>query len=120
MTLNHIQITNAKPRAKVYKLTDSGGLYLVVQPNEAKLWRMNYRCLGQQKTLYFGAWPEAGIAAARQKRDKARKEMNPAGIERLGPADVVNGKSQPAASRLIACSQRRRGVQPGTRAPPAR
>ncbi len=75
MTLNHIQITNARPRNKAYKLTDSGGLYLVVQPNGAKLWRMNYRYVSRQKTLSFGAWPEVGIAAARHKRDDARKEI---------------------------------------------
>ena len=75
MTLNQIQITNARPRNKAYKLTDSGGLYLVVQPNGAKLWRMNYRYAGRQKTLSFGAWPEVGIAAARQKRDDAKKEL---------------------------------------------
>ena len=73
MALNHIQITNAKPRDKAYKVADSDGLYLVVQTNGAKLWRMNYRHLGRQKTLYFGAWPEVGIAAARQQRDDARK-----------------------------------------------
>ena len=69
MALNHIQITNAKPRNKAYKLADSDGLYLFIQPNGAKLWRMNYRHLGRQKTLYFGAWPEVGIAAARQHHD---------------------------------------------------
>jgi len=75
MALNHIQITNAKPRDKAYKLADSDGLYLFIQPNGAKLWRMNYRHLGRQKTLYFGAWPEVGIAAARQLRDKAREQI---------------------------------------------
>jgi integrase len=87
MTLNHIQITNANPKNKAHKLTDSGGLYLVVQPNGAKLWRMNYRYMGRQKTLYFGAWPEVGIAAARHKRDDARKEiasgLDPATEKRL-------------------------------------
>lgn len=36
---------------------------------------MNNRHLGRQKTLYFGAWPEVGIAAARQQRDEARKQI---------------------------------------------
>ena len=75
MALNHIQITNAKPRDKAYKVADSDGLYLVVQPNGTKLWRMNYRHFGRQKTLYFGAWPEVGIAAARELRDEARKQL---------------------------------------------
>jgi hypothetical protein len=87
MALNHIQITNAKPRDKAYKLADSDGLYLFIQPNGAKLWRMNYRHLGRQKTLYFGAWPEVGIAAARQHRDKAREQiaagLDPAAEKRI-------------------------------------
>ncbi len=87
MALNHIQITNAKPRDKAYKLADSDGLYLFIQPNGAKLWRMNYRHLGRQKTLYFGAWPEVGIAAARQQRDKAREQiaagLDPAAEKRI-------------------------------------
>ncbi|HWI85393.1 MAG TPA: integrase arm-type DNA-binding domain-containing protein [Sphingomonas sp.] len=87
MALNLIQITNAKPRDKAYKLADSDGLYLFIQPNGAKLWRMNYRHLGRQKTLYFGAWPEVGIAAARQQRDKAREQiaagLDPAAVKRI-------------------------------------
>lgn len=75
MTLTHIAIGNAKPRAKAYKLTDSAALYLVVRPNGAKLWRMNYRYLGRQRTLHFGAWPEVGLAAARGKRDDARERL---------------------------------------------
>ena len=87
MALNHIQITNAKPRDKAFKLADSEGLFLFVQPNGTKLWRMNYRHLGRQKTLYFGAWPEIGIAAARQLRDKAREQiaagLDPAAEKRI-------------------------------------
>lgn len=75
MALTHIQIANAKPRENGYKLADFDGLYLVVRPNGAKLWRMNYRYAGRQKTLYFGAWPEVGIADARQRRDEARKQI---------------------------------------------
>jgi len=75
IALNPIQITNAKPRDKAYKLADADGLYLAVQTNGTKLWRMNYRYLGRQKTLYFGAWPEVGIAMARQQRAVAREQI---------------------------------------------
>lgn len=80
MALTHIQIVNAKPQKKDYKLADSEALYLVVRPNGSKLWRMNYRHLGRQKTLYFGAWPDVNLAAARQRRDEARKQIA-AGID---------------------------------------
>jgi integrase len=75
MTLTHIKISNAKPMEKAYKMADADALYLVVRPNGAKLWRMNYRHLGRQKTLYFGSWPDVGIAAARELRDAARKKI---------------------------------------------
>lgn len=75
MRLTHMQITRAKPRSTAYKLPDSEALYLVVQPSGAKLWRMNYRYLGRQKTLHFGQWPSVGLAAARERRDEAKKQL---------------------------------------------
>ncbi len=75
MALNHIQITHIKPQAHAQKVADSGGLYLVVQPNGTKLWRMNYRYAGRQKTLHFGIWPDVGLADARELRTAARKKI---------------------------------------------
>lgn len=75
MPLTHMQIAKAKPRAKPYKLSDSDALYLVVQPNGTKLWRMNYRFLEKQKTLHFGVWPDVGIADVRALRDEARRQI---------------------------------------------
>jgi len=87
MSLTHMQITNAKPRSNSYKLPDGGSLYLLVEPSGAKLWRMNYRHLGRQKTLYFGQWPQVSLAIAREKRDEARKQLasglDPAAEKRL-------------------------------------
>lgn len=57
MPLTHQKVSNAKPPAKAYKLADADSLYLVVQPNGTRLWRMNDRYLGRQKTLHLGAWP---------------------------------------------------------------
>lgn len=34
---------------------------------------MNYRFLGKQETLGFGAWPDVGLAGARAKRNEARQ-----------------------------------------------
>src|SRR3546814_11809463 len=75
MTLTHIKISNAKPMEKAYKIADADALYLVVRPSGAKVWRMNYRHLGRQKTLYFGSWPDVGIASARELRDAARTQL---------------------------------------------
>jgi len=37
MSLTHLDILNAKPRNKAYKLADSGGLFVLIQPNGSKL-----------------------------------------------------------------------------------
>lgn len=73
--LTHIQITSAKPAAKPYNLSDSQGLHLSVRPNGSKLWRMDFRHLGTQKTLHIGPWPEISLAEARVRRDDARKAL---------------------------------------------
>lgn len=71
--LNDTKARNAKPQAKPYRLADEKALYLLVTPQGAKLWRMNYRYDGKQKTVAFGVYPEISLKEAREKRDEARK-----------------------------------------------
>ncbi|WP_288427360.1 integrase arm-type DNA-binding domain-containing protein [uncultured Pantoea sp.] len=73
MPLNVRQIDTAKPREKEYKLTDGGGLYLLVKPNGAKYWRLKYRVMGKEKKLSIGVYPDISLADARLKREEARK-----------------------------------------------
>jgi len=72
MPLTETQAKNAKPRERAYKLSDSEGLFLLVQPNGTKLWRMKYRHSSKEKLLSFGAYPAVGISAAREKRAEAK------------------------------------------------
>jgi integrase len=74
--LTDLQPRNAKPKEKPYKLSDGGGLYLLIKPDGAKYWRMGYRFHGKEKLLAFGKYPEVTLAAARQKRLEARKLLN--------------------------------------------
>ena len=80
MSLSSFSIQNAKPKERPYKLTDGNGLHLLVNPNGSKLWRFRYRFGGAQKMISFGAFPDVGLAAARDKRDEARK-LVAAGID---------------------------------------
>ena len=73
MPLSHFDIQNAKSEAKSYKLADGGGLFLLVQPNGSKLWRLKYRHLGTERALSFGPYPAVSLAEARTKRDEAKK-----------------------------------------------
>ena len=73
MPLTHSDIRNTKPAAKLVKISDGGGLYLLVQPHGAMLWRLKYRYLGKERVLSFGAYPIVSLADAREKRDAAKK-----------------------------------------------
>ncbi|HCR85783.1 MAG TPA: hypothetical protein DIV86_03810 [Alphaproteobacteria bacterium] len=42
MPLTDIKVKSAKPQEKQYKLSDDGGLYLLVHPNGSKYWRLKY------------------------------------------------------------------------------
>lgn len=75
MTLNARQVETTKPRDKAYKLADGGGLYLMVNTNGSKYWRMKYRFAGKEKKLSFGTYPDISLAEARTKRDEARKVL---------------------------------------------
>lgn len=72
MPLSDSKIRNLKPLDRVQKLSDGGGLYLYVPPQGSKLWRMNYRFEGKQKTLSFGPYPAVSLAEARSKREEAK------------------------------------------------
>src|SRR5687767_5159769 len=75
MTLTATAVRNAKPRAKPYKMGDSLGLFLLVQPSGGKLWRMKYRIDGLEKKLGLGTYPDVGLAEARKRRDEAREQL---------------------------------------------
>lgn len=74
--LSDLRIRTARPRAKPYKLADGGGLYLLVQPNGSKLWRMKYRFMGREKLLSIGRYPEVGLARARKEQLAARELLD--------------------------------------------
>lgn len=73
MPLSHFQLTNAKPATKPYKLSDGGGLHIIVKPSGSKLWRLKYRFLGKERLLSFGTFPLLSLAEARAKREEAKR-----------------------------------------------
>jgi integrase len=75
---------HAKPKDKPYKLADGGGLYLLINPDGAKYWRMDYRFADVRRTLAFGKYPDISLLDARKKRTAARNLL----IDGIDPAQA--------------------------------
>ncbi|NVZ64965.1 tyrosine-type recombinase/integrase [Pseudomonas gingeri] len=73
MPLSDTTIRTAKPKDKLYRLTDANGLCLEVTSTGSKLWRYRYRFNGSAKMLALGAYPAVTLLKARQLRDGARQ-----------------------------------------------
>jgi integrase len=73
--LTNTEVKQAKPKDKVYTLTDGGGLQLRVKPNGSKLWLLDYyRPYTKKRTsLSFGSYPSVSLAEARKQRDAAKE-----------------------------------------------
>lgn len=80
MPLTDVLCRNVKAAEKPQKISDGGGLFLLVEPRGSKLWRLAYRFNGKQKTLSLGIYPFVGLKDARDRRDRA-KELLARGID---------------------------------------
>lgn len=65
----------SKPKEKPYKVADEKGLYLLVNPNGSKLWKLKYRFAGIEKKLSLGAYPTITLSAAREACEEARRQL---------------------------------------------
>jgi len=75
MALSDTKIRNVKPPETQKKLFDGDGLFLLVTPQGGKYWRFKYRFEGKERLLSLGTYPEITLADARQRRDKARRQV---------------------------------------------
>jgi integrase len=96
MKLTDVRVRSAKPGQSLYKLSDGGGLHILVLPSGSKLWRLAYRFAGKQKTLALGSYPTVSLAVAREQRERAK------GLLRSG--------IDPSAERKAAKAARKTGV----------
>lgn len=71
--LTEAEIRAAKASEKPLKLFDGGGLYLLVNPNGSRWWRLKYRVAGREKLMSLGVYPDVPLKRAREKRDEARR-----------------------------------------------
>jgi integrase len=93
MPLTDTYLRAAKGAEKPYKKSDGGGLFILVQPDGKRYWRMAYRYAGKQKTLALGAYPLISLKEAREARDAAKKKLH----QGMDPGEVR--KAEKAAQK---------------------
>jgi hypothetical protein len=105
MPLTDTKCRNAKGQIKPRKLSDGGGLHLLVNPDGSKYWRLAYRWHGKQRTLALGVYPAVGLMEARAARDKAKRDLaaniDPSVVkrERKRAAKIATGNTFEAVAR---------------------
>jgi len=83
MSLTDAKVRNAKAAPKPTKVSDGGGLNLMITPGGSKLWRLAYRFAGKQKTLAIGVYPAISLEKAREARKEAKRLL----AEGIDPGD---------------------------------
>jgi hypothetical protein len=114
MPLTDVRIRNAKPSSKAYKLSDGGGLYLLVKPDGGRYWRMDYRFAGKRRTLALGVYPTVTLSDASIGRHEARgllaKNIDPGAAKRANKraGKLASENTFEAVAREWLGNQRRR------------
>jgi hypothetical protein len=65
MALSDAAVRALKPREKPYKVHDRDGLFLLINPNGAKLWRWRYRFDLKEKLMALGEYPTELVSQIR-------------------------------------------------------
>ncbi len=100
MPLSDVVCRTSKPREKPFKLSDGGGLYLLVETNGSRLWRHAYRFDGKQKLVALGAYPSVALSDARAGRD-ANKALLAKGIDPSAQRKIDRGAARIARSNTF-------------------
>ena len=95
--LTEMEVRNAKPKQKTYRLFDGGGLYLEVAPTGSRTWRFKFvQSNGKESRLTFGPYPEITLQKARELRLETRRLM----LEGVDPAKHRDANKRLLADRL--------------------
>ena len=102
MPLTELQVKQAKPRDKDYKLSDGKGMYLLVTKAGARYWRLKYRHphTKKERLLALGVYPETSLKKARTKRDDARQLLQD-GIDPSDHRKASQAENYPAATNTF-------------------
>ncbi len=101
MALSDTKLRTLKPADKVYIESDSGGLFIEVNPGGKKGWRLRYRLAGKQEKASLGDYPAYGLAEARRWRDDCmalvKRGLSAMALKR---GDPIPGDASPEAREM--------------------
>ncbi|HEY0682972.1 MAG TPA: integrase arm-type DNA-binding domain-containing protein [Steroidobacter sp.] len=104
--LTDIKIRSSKPRAKPFKLYDTDGLFLIVNPNGSKWWRQRYRFAGREQLLSLGVYDAITLAEARDRSAEVRKlvakGVDPSAHRKAKTAALIDAKANTLKTVTIA------------------
>ena len=116
--LSDVRVRNAKSGGRPIKLSDAGGLHLLVQPHGSKLWRMAYRFDGKQRTLALGMYPIVTLQEAREQRDGAKrllaKGIDPSARRRLDKQTTTTSNTFKSVAEEVLEKLEKEGRAPRT------
>ncbi len=92
-----ISVTKVPFGRNQFKVSDGGGLYLLVK-SSGRYWKLAYRFGGKQKTLAFGVYPSVSLDEARKKREAAKALL----AQNIDPGLI---RKQEKLEKKIAASQ---------------
>ena len=75
MQLTEIKIKNLKPKNKPFKIFDGQGLYILIEVNGSKKWRLKYKINGKEKLAALGIYLLIGLKEARLAAGALRLEI---------------------------------------------
>ena len=92
--LTDAALKRAAPGEKPYRLSDGAGLYVIVRPDGAMWWRMDYRFQGKDRTLSLGVYPAVSLKRGRERAAEIREQLldgiDPSAMRKAKAAGVIS------------------------------
>lgn len=99
--LSDAQLRTLKPKDKMYRKADGGGLMIQVETSGSKLWRIAYRIDKKQRMLSGGKYPAVTLAAARAWRDEVKATLargeDPGAVRKAESAPPIDNSFETVA-----------------------
>ncbi|MGH8273835.1 MAG: Arm DNA-binding domain-containing protein [Gammaproteobacteria bacterium] len=101
--LTEKSIRAAKPGEKSRKLSDGRGLFLLLNPNGSRWWRLKYRYKGKENQLSLGVYPGVPLNEARAECSHLRallaRDIDPGKARRAERAQERDEAGREASAR---------------------